>query len=144
MSCNRVVRAAQRAVTYAAGHADHLDIGVRISHVHFDLFGGARRVEARRAAHEGDEPAVREPSGDAHRVLFRDAAFDELFRQRVHELVQRDGAPAVGRKRKDAPVLPREMQKLLRKRLSECLHAHSTPFTPSAWYACATCSALGT
>ena len=127
-----MVGSAQRAVAHAAGHADDLHIRVGVGHVHLHLLGGAGGIEAGGAADEGNQARAGQTRRDAHRVLLGDAALHELLRQLLHEIIQGYAAPAVGRQRKDALVLPRQLQQRLGKCLSCSLHAQSTPFTPSA------------
>ena len=125
-----VVRAAQRAVADAAGHAQHLDVQVGIGHIHLHLFRGAGGVEARRAADEGLEPRGGQAGGDAHRVLFGDAAFHELLRQLLDEVVERDRPGGVRRQGEDGLILAGEAQKCFRDCPSCRFHAILPPSRP--------------
>ncbi len=70
--------------------------------------GGAQRVEARRAAHKGAQPAVGKPGRNADGILLGNAAFHKLLRQRVGILRQRHAAAAVRGDAENGGILPRK------------------------------------
>ena len=92
-----VVRAARHAERYAAGGgADHhalIGVGNVIAH----LLHRPRRDERRVAAEIRTHPGRRQAARHAHRVLLRDAGFDNLFGTCLHQRAPADQVDGVRR-----------------------------------------------